>query len=197
MDVLTLLKKDHKDVGKLLDDALQCDPGDDKLYDLASRIEKALTVHATIEEKFFYPLLRQRAEEQEDTVDVFEAYTEHDLLKRLISLLQSGRQPDEQFKAEVQVLGESVKHHVKEEESTIFSLAQKYMDKSELDEMGEKMEKTKRRLMAQKTATLASPSVASNDAAREKTPARKTPAQKTPARKAPARKASARKAIHR
>jgi hemerythrin superfamily protein len=148
MDVLSLLKKDHRSVEGMLDKAMKCEPEDNTLHDLAAQIEEALIVHATIEEKFFYPLLRKRAEETEDTVDVFEAYTEHDLLKRLIALLQSGRQPDEKFKAEVQVLTESVKHHVKEEESTIFSLARKVMAKDELDELGQKMEKAKQRLTA-------------------------------------------------
>ncbi len=176
MDVLSLLKKDHRTVEGMLDRALQCEPNDDKLYDIASEIEKALTVHAAIEEKFFYPILRKRADATEDTVDVFEAYTEHDLLKRLIALLQSGRQPDEQFKAEVQVLSESVKHHVKEEESTIFSLAKELMDKDELDELGAKMEKTKERLMASEPASKASSNGvgAEKKRARRKTATRKT-----------------------
>lgn len=177
MDVLSLLKKDHRTVEGMLDRALRCEPGDDALHELATQIEKALTVHATIEEKFFYPLLRKRAEETEDTVDVFEAYTEHDLLKKLIALLQSGRQPDEQFKAEVQVLSESVKHHVKEEESTIFSLARELMAKEELDELGAKMEKTKERLMAGDSLSPVS-SKGSGRTKRKKTPARKASARK-------------------
>jgi len=147
MDALTLLKTDHKKVGALLDEAQKCEPGDDRLYELANQIETALTAHAAIEEKYFYPQLRDRSEEREDTVDVFEAYTEHDLLKRLIALLQSGRQPDEQFKAEVQVLGENVKHHVKEEESTIFKLAQELLSDEELEDLGAKMERAKQRMM--------------------------------------------------
>ncbi len=147
MDVLTLLKNDHKTVGALLDRAKRCEPGDGRLIDLAEEIEKALTVHATIEEKFFYPTLRDRSEESDDAVDVFEAYTEHELIKKLIALLKSGRQTDEQFKAEVQVLAENVQHHVKEEESTVFALARQMLDAEELDELGEEMEAAKNRLM--------------------------------------------------
>ena len=55
------------------DRAVKCDPEDDRLKSLAQEIEQALTVHAAIEEKFFYPVLRERSEESEDTVDVFEA----------------------------------------------------------------------------------------------------------------------------
>jgi len=147
MDVLTLLKEDHRNVGALLDEANGCEPDDKRIDSLALQIEKALTVHAAIEEKCFYPALHERAEQTDDTVDVFEAYTEHDLIKMLIALLKSGRQPDEQFKAELQVLSENVKHHVKEEESTIFSLARHVLDREELEELGKEMAAAKERLL--------------------------------------------------
>ncbi|HEY2477030.1 MAG TPA: hemerythrin domain-containing protein [Candidatus Cybelea sp.] len=152
MDVLSLLKNDHKTVGALLDRANKCEPGDGKLAALADEIETALTVHAAIEEKYFYPRLHDRADDSDELVDVFEAYTEHDIIKKLIALLRSGRQPDEQFKAEVQVLGESVKHHVKEEESTIFALARQVFDADELEELGAEMKEAKSRLMSRSTA---------------------------------------------
>ena len=174
MDVLTLLKQDHQTVGKLLDEALECEPDDERLHGLAKQIEDALTVHATIEEKYFYPVLKKRAEDSEETVDVFEAYTEHDLIKRLIALLQSGRKPDEQFKAEVQVLCENVTHHVKEEESTVFSLARKLINRDELEELGEKMARAKVRLSRGLEAG------ATQSTSRKKSPARKA----APARKA-------------
>jgi hemerythrin superfamily protein len=148
VDVLTLLKQDHKMVSELIDTVNKCEPGDRRVPELGAQIAQALTVHAEIEEKYFYPQLRDRAEEAEERVDVFEAFTEHDVVKHLIALLKSSRRNDEQFKAELQVLGENVKHHVKEEESTIFSLARELMDQEELDELGEEMGEAKQRLMA-------------------------------------------------
>ncbi len=183
MDVLSLLHKDHETVSALLDQAMKCEPDDDKLHDLASKIEQELTVHAAIEEKYFYPVLQKRAEESEDTVDVFEAYTEHDLIKRLIALLQSGRQPDEQFKAEVQVLSENVKHHVKEEESTIFSLARDLMEIEEREDLGAKMERAKQRMLNAQESTGPKP---------KKTTLKKASASRTSTRKAPARKKATR-----
>jgi hemerythrin superfamily protein len=148
MDVLTLLKNDHKTVSGLLGQAKKCEPGDGRLAELAEQIESALTVHAAIEEKYFYSRLHERSDESDDIVDVFEAYTEHELIKKLISLLKSGRQPDEQFKAELQVLAENVHHHVKEEESTIFTLARETLDAEELQELGAEMEAAKNRLIS-------------------------------------------------
>ncbi len=178
MNVLTLLKNDHKIVGALLDRAVACEPGEDQLDSLAEEIEEALTVHAAIEEKYFYPRLRDRSEESEDTVDVFEAYTEHELIKKLIALLKSGRQADEQCKAEVQVLAENVKHHVQEEESTIFGLARELLDDDELEDLGEEMAAEKQRMLGR--------------AAEKRSSAKRSSGKKSSAKKTGARGSKAR-----
>jgi hemerythrin superfamily protein len=147
-DVLSLLHHDHEIVGAMIDEIPDCEPGDQRLHELARSMADALTVHAKIEEDIFYPELRDRSEDEEQLTDVFEAYTEHDVIKHLLALLKSEKGPDEKFKAELQVLGESVKHHVKEEESTIFKLARKFMSREELDECGEEMSREKTRLEA-------------------------------------------------
>ena len=147
MDLLTLLKKDHDGIGEMLDQIADCKAGDERLDRLAESIEKRLTVHAAIEEKIFYPALRDQAKPGEETIDVFEAYTEHDVIKHLIDLLQQEGRRDEAFLAGLQVLAESVKHHVKEEEKTIFALAKKRLDGERLDEMGMQAEQMKSELL--------------------------------------------------
>ena len=133
-----MLKEEHRNVGTMLDEVKDCEPGDARIDELAAAIERELTVHAALEERLFYPELRDRAEESDELVDVFEAYTEHDVVKHLIALLGSGRKRDEEFKAELLVLGESVRHHVREEESTIFSLARELLENDELEALGDK-----------------------------------------------------------
>lgn len=150
MSVLDIIKQEHRQVAALIDEANKCEPGDGRLYELAKEIEKNLSLHLSVEERLFYAPLRERAEEQEEQIDVFEAYTEHAVAKALMQMLTSGRKPDERFKAELQVLGESVKHHVKEEESKVFSVARDYLDEEELDQIGEAWEKAKTR--AQRSA---------------------------------------------
>jgi len=150
MDILDVIKKEHREAASMLDQALKCEPGDQKLVDLAKRIEYALSTHVQIEERLLYSRLRKDAEEEEQLVDVYEAYTEHDVAGHLIALLKSGRKPDEKFKAELQVLGESIKHHVKEEESTVFAIARKLLSDGERDELGEKWTKARQRMDAAK-----------------------------------------------
>jgi hemerythrin-like domain-containing protein len=129
MDVLSIIKQEHRQVAALIDEADRCEPGDERLRELARQIEEELSTHLAIEERLFYAKLRDRAEEQDERVDVFEAYAEHAAAKALMEMLKSRRKPDERFKAELQVLGESVKHHVAEEESKVFKVAKDVLDR--------------------------------------------------------------------
>lgn len=146
MDILSVLKEEHRTVAALLDEVHDCEPDDERIDELAPLIARELTAHATLEERLFYPELRDRAEDADEAVDVFEAYTEHDVVKHLLELLRSRRKRDEQFKAELLVLGESVRHHVEEEESTIFAMAREMLEPEELEEIGEKWQRAKPRL---------------------------------------------------
>lgn len=148
MDILEVIKKEHRQAASMLDQADKCDPSDPKLVDFARQLEYALSTHVQIEERLFYSRLRKDAKDEEQKVDVYEAYTEHDVAAHLIDLLKRGRKPDEKFKAELQVLGESVKHHIKEEESTVFSIAHKLISATERDDLGEKWMKARKRLDA-------------------------------------------------
>jgi len=120
--VLELLKEDHKQVKKHFRDFDKMEPQDDPqaCEELVRRTCSELTVHATLEEELFYPAARNalQGKEGEDLID--EAEVEHNSAKQLMAELE-GMQPDDpKFKATFTVLGEYVKHHVKEEESEMF-----------------------------------------------------------------------------
>lgn len=148
MDILNVLKEDHEAIGGLLHRALNLEGDHPAFAKLAERIESGLTVHATLEERLFYPTLRERAKAGEEITDVFEAYAEHDVLKHLVALLRSEKRRDEAFKAELQVLSEDVKHHVQEEESTIFALARKHLSTEEREAIGAAFEAAKSETLA-------------------------------------------------
>jgi hemerythrin-like domain-containing protein len=189
--VLNVIKQEHREAAALLDDAVAMDPGDAKMVNLAKKIEAALTQHVTIEERVFYGPLRRRAENADERVDMFEAYTEHELVRHLIELLRSGRRDGERFKAELQVLAENVKHHVKEEESTVFGLARDLFDEEELDRMGRAWRKAKgERVPPERKAPAARKTTARTTAApaRKKATTSKTATRKTATRKTTTRK---------
>ncbi len=140
-----LLKADHREVDALFE---QFENTDDKAEQtsIITKICRALTVHAEIEEKIFYPESRAVfGEEEQDMVD--EAYVEHASLKGLILRLDGMRAGDPLFKAYATVLKEYVQHHVKEEESEYFPKVES--SKLDLEVVGERMKILKDRLMAQ------------------------------------------------
>ena len=109
-DPIEMLKQDHRKVEALFE---QFEGTEDKRQKLefAKQICMELTIHATVEEKLVYPLLKQ---EDEDTEE--EAELEHELVKFMISQIEGSRATDKTLKPKVKVLKELVQHHVEEEE---------------------------------------------------------------------------------
>lgn len=125
-DAITVLKDDHEAVSQLFKQyqakANAKELEQDALHALASKICKALTNHATIEEEIFYPAaLRER--DLKSMIE--EAKIEHESLKRLIADIKKCDGTDGRFMALVTVLREYVEHHVREEENELFPAARK------------------------------------------------------------------------
>ena len=93
-----------------------------KQAEIAQTAIAELDIHAELEERLIYPAIR--AEIDEDDL-MNEANEEHHLVHVLIAELKTLKPSDEIFKAKFTVLGELVKHHVKEEEGEMFPNAQK------------------------------------------------------------------------
>jgi len=74
-----------------------------------------------------------------------EADVEHASAKELIAQLEAEGPQSELFDAKVKVLGEYVKHHVKEEQGEIFPLARKA--KLDLKSLGAQLIERKQQLM--------------------------------------------------
>jgi hemerythrin superfamily protein len=119
-DILSLLASDHAEVQAAFDEYEAMGEDEDASTDrqaLARRICRMLTVHATIEEEFFYPAAREAGVEP-DLLD--EANVEHQSAKTLIAEIESAAPGDRLYDAQVKVLGEYVRHHVEEEEGELF-----------------------------------------------------------------------------
>jgi hemerythrin superfamily protein len=120
-DAIALLRADHTKVQDLFSQFEKA-RNDDRKRTLAARICAELTVHTTIEEEIFYPAVREVLDE-EDLLD--EAAVEHASAKELISQIQGGSPADDKWDAKVTVLGEYIKHHVKEEQNEMFPKVRK------------------------------------------------------------------------
>jgi hypothetical protein len=141
---ISLLKKDHREVDAWFDEYEQLEADAEKL-ELFGKIALALKVHTRIEEEIFYP--EERGQVEDDLLD--EAYVEHDGAKKLIAEIEAMQPSDDYYDAKVKVLGEYIKHHVKEEEQPggVFSQAKK--GDEDLNAMGERIKARKSELMAE------------------------------------------------
>lgn len=145
-DAIALLKADHKEVAEMFE---KFETARSTKSKLAQQICVALTVHAQIEEEIFYPATREAlGDEGEDLLN--EAEVEHNSLKELIGQIEGSDPDDELFDAHVKVLGEYVKHHVKEEEGQLFPKLRK--SDMDLAELGEQIAARKKELMSQMKA---------------------------------------------
>jgi hemerythrin-like domain-containing protein len=143
-DALKLLKADHKEVSEMVEKYENGRLSKDRKVATAKQICMALTVHAQIEEEIFYPAAREAVRSGEDLLD--EAEVEHGSIKELIAAIENASPDnDELFDARVKVLGEYVKHHVKEEENELFPKIRK--SDMDLDEIGAQLMARKEALM--------------------------------------------------
>ena len=140
---VTLLKQDHREVEGWFDEYEQLEADGEKL-ELFGKIALALKVHTQIEEEIFYA--EERGEVEDDMLD--EAQVEHDGAKKLIAEIEAMQPSEALYDAKVKVLGEYIKHHVKEEEQPGGIFAQAKRGDEDLDAMGERLKARKAELMA-------------------------------------------------
>jgi hemerythrin-like domain-containing protein len=143
-NAVALLKSDHAEVSELFG---KYDRGAKRLRSdqkaaLAQQICDALTVHAQIEEEIFYPACHEHVAKAEDLLA--EAKVEHQSLKDLIAKIEREQPGSDEYDAQVKVLGEYVKHHVKEEHNELFPKVRK--SDMDLSAVGEQLATRKEEL---------------------------------------------------
>lgn len=144
-DSIKLLKADHQEVSALFEAYEKLgERAQTKKAQIASKICKALSVHAQIEEEIFYPEVRAELDEPE-LLD--EAEVEHGSIKDLVAEIEHGLdgEIDGKFDAKVKVVSEWVKHHVKEEQNELFPKVRE--SDIDLEALGERLKARKDELM--------------------------------------------------
>lgn len=143
MDAIELLKRDHEKVESLFARFEKAGDGaGETKRRLVEDIIRELSVHASIEEQYLYPLARERADELQKLT--LEALEEHHVAKWLLNELGKLPQKSDRFDAKVKVLIENVRHHVKEEEEELFPLMRELMAAEELDALGSTLQVAKK-----------------------------------------------------
>jgi hemerythrin superfamily protein len=147
MNAITLLKNDHKTVEGLFKRFEKLGPRATKSkQDVVERIVRELSVHAAIEEMFFYQAVREAAEQRDVDEMVLESLEEHHVVKWVLLELDGMSPEHERFDAKVMVLIDNVRHHVEEEEHELFPRVNKLLGRTRLEELGEAMAGAKKKV---------------------------------------------------
>lgn len=143
-DVFKVLKEDHKLVAGYFDHIEELKAGGGSLTlreglceGLFSQLQYELLTHAQVEEKLFYPAVKEL-----DAPLIHEALEAHAEIKQLLDELTRERDPDV-WLAKLSELRQKVEIHVGQEEGAIFSAACKGLSEEELQSLGARLQAEK------------------------------------------------------
>ncbi|HEX2032097.1 MAG TPA: hemerythrin domain-containing protein [Actinomycetota bacterium] len=138
MNAIDLIVQDHREVEELF---AELEEGDGDRTALVQDVIRELSIHAAIEEQFLYPAMRRSLPDGDQLVE--EALDEHQEAKEVLAELDGMEEEDPDFDARVRTLIQDVRHHVEEEEGELLPKIRTALSDSELEEMGERMERAK------------------------------------------------------
>src|ERR1700733_9339822 len=123
MNAIELLKADHQTVEGLFKE-VEATESVAKHKQIFKKIKAELDVHAHIEEKIFYPRIKQLQEVKDVTLEGIEGHHQAKMFLKEIPRL-----PDksERFDPKLTVLMEDIRLHVKEEENEMFPNVEKLL----------------------------------------------------------------------
>ena len=182
---IAILKKDHDTVKGLFEEFEKAESIGPK----TKIIDQALTelkIHAILEEEIFYPTVRARV--GKDIMN--EADEEHHVAKVLIAELDTVDAKNDHRDAKFTVLAESVRHHIREEETEMLPKARE-LD-IDFQALGQRMLARRKELLTDGIPTDAEHAMVAKSGGRADSPAAAAARRKSTTRRAPAKGSSAR-----
>lgn len=145
MEIYELLKKDHAEVKKLLNEIEKSleDEKFDEIQELFNTLKVELVAHSKSEEEVFYQPLKAVLKEKQKEELSWEGEQQHHIVSLLLNELSRLELEEEEWKAKIKVLKEILELHIEEEEGEIFAVAKKNFSKEEAEEIAENMEELK------------------------------------------------------
>jgi hemerythrin superfamily protein len=140
MNANEILTQQHRDVERLYTE-FETASGNEK-KELCRQILRDLTVHAEIEEEFYYPELEKAG--HKELADEYRA--EHTAMKTQIAKLSTMKMEDDALEPTMKAMMESVLHHAKEEEEGAMPKMEEAVSEGTLTELGPKLEARTREL---------------------------------------------------
>ncbi|WP_375771125.1 hemerythrin domain-containing protein [Archangium gephyra] len=134
MSAIELLKQQHREVDDLFQ-RIKSSTGDERIS-LLGKVAEALTIHAALEEQYFYPFARQQG--VEGLID--ESFQDHAEVKQLLSEILQVKQTDPRLDELCGRLERMVTEHVGQEESALMPRVEAASNAEELVSMREDMQ---------------------------------------------------------
>jgi hemerythrin superfamily protein len=120
----------------------------DEKKDIIQELRQEIEAHTYVEENLFYPLFKDREEFMELIQD---SYEDHQEMRNLVADLQNSESTEE-IDDRFEDLLECVEDHVDEEENDLFPKIETLMNEDELNQLGDRMEATKREFLQSEQA---------------------------------------------
>ena len=147
MEIRELLKKDHDHVKELLEKLSSGKLREDALKTTFDELKIAVTSHSKAEEKIVYARLKKEKDEETRESGI-EGEIEHGLVDQLLQIMTRSRSKGStRWEAYLKVIKDLLEHHIKEEESTVFTQLGEHFDTAALQKMGEEMEQEESKMM--------------------------------------------------
>jgi len=138
-DVRSLLHSDHKKIRELAKELAETQSSA-RRRTLVRELQPLLVAHSRSEEATVYaPLMELRGSPDSRSAGN-EGMVEHNLADIVLGrLANTSDTSSDMWKAHAKVLHESLEHHIKEEETSMFVKARRIFDRSELEALGRRM----------------------------------------------------------
>ena len=128
-----LLEKDHREAEQMMKQLDSC--SQNQREEVFIELRDELSEHMQLEEKHFYPKLKQISEMKEQVQDALEEHKESkEFLAQLEEMGTDAREWQETF-SEMQ---QGIQHHVQDEEQKIFPQCTQFLNDRQLDEIAQK-----------------------------------------------------------
>jgi len=141
MTIYEALSKDHRQFERLLDRLLEASKAkDDSWKTVLDELRRGVIAHAHAEEAVFYNALREADKEKSL---VMHSYGEHAMAETEMRALGAAKLVDATWTSMVEKLSKDLRHHIQEEESSVFGAARQVFTEEEATQMGVAFERLK------------------------------------------------------
>lgn len=134
MNILSVLKDDHRNVSRLIEQLKGDGAGGEATRRLFEQLCEAIEAHAEAEEDIVYPVLSEKIGDEDEIMEESEA--EHSRVEEILADMEDLTPGTEAFMECLGDLEELIMAHVETEETEVFHMLRKLCDETQLVQMG-------------------------------------------------------------